>query len=49
MLRITDILLRNLTWAAKAADCSVLIDSTHHIDLLVQKIQECRITFRVLP
>lgn len=39
--------MRNVIWAAAAADQSLTTKSTHHIDLLVQMIENCGVTFRV--
>lgn len=46
-LRIFDVLLRNLIWAAVAADASIYKDCTAHKDKLLKCIQECGVTFRV--
>lgn len=47
MLRISDILIRNLVYAAVSADSNAIKDSTTHIDHLVEKIRNIGITFRV--
>ena len=48
MLRITDVLLRNLIYGAIQEDeKDITIKSTEHIDKLLEAIQQCGITFRV--
>lgn len=48
MLRITDILIRNLIWLAIMEDGrNIMHASTEHIDLLLEKVRECGVTFRV--
>ena len=48
MLRIMDILIRNLIWYAAMEDSqNVICTSTGYVDLLVEKVKECGVTFRV--
>ena len=48
MLRITDVLLRNLIYGAIQEDeKDIVIKSTEHVDKLLEAIQQCGITFRV--
>lgn len=47
MLQISDILIRNLVYAAVSADSNAIKDSTTHIDHLVEKIRNIGITFRI--
>ena len=48
MLRVSDILLRNLIWAAVAEDGKDIVRTTSTtINLLAEKIKACGITFRV--
>lgn len=47
ILRISDVLIRNLVNAAMAADCRITRDTTVCIDMLLQNIRKCGITFRV--
>ena len=45
---MTDVLLRNLIWAAMEKDGqSITKKSTECMDLLVERITNCGITFRV--
>ena len=48
MLRITDILMRNLIWGAANEDQKdILKESTEKMDLLVEKVRACGVTFQV--
>ena len=48
MLRIMDVLIRNLIWYAAMKDSqSIMCTSTECVDLLVEKVKECGVTFRV--
>ena len=47
MLRISDMLIRNLVHAAIAADCHITRNTTVHLDMLLENIRKCGITFRV--
>ena len=48
MLRIMDVLIRNVVWCAAAEDASdILNTSSRHINLLENKIKACGVTFRV--
>uniref|UniRef100_A0A1X7VK49 Uncharacterized protein n=1 Tax=Amphimedon queenslandica TaxID=400682 RepID=A0A1X7VK49_AMPQE len=49
MFRITDILIRNLIWIAKAHDSRDIAakSSTKHIDLVAQSITSCGVTYRI--
>ena len=45
MLRITDVLIRNLVWAAVEQDDRH--KTSQHISKLTEKIEGCGVTFRV--
>ena len=47
MLRISDVLLRNLIWATVTLDSNITRDSSKYRDILLEKIKGCGITFRV--
>ena len=47
MLRISDVLIRNLVHAAIAADCHITRNTTIHLDMLLDNIRKCGITFRI--
>ena len=47
MLRITDVLLRNLTFAAASKDSSVIQSNETILNLLIGKIRDCGVTFHV--
>lgn len=48
MLRISDILMRNLVWAAQQRNVSNITETvTTYTDLLVSKIRCCGVTFHV--
>ena len=47
MLRITDVLLRNLIWAMIQKDLQERNNTRDHMEQLVQAIQSCGITFKV--
>lgn len=47
MLRITDVLLRNLIYAAASKDSSVIQSNETTLNLLIQKIRDCGVTFHV--
>lgn len=48
MLRIMDVLMRNLVRFAVAEDTSnILHTTTIHVELLEEKIKACGVTFRV--
>lgn len=47
LLRISDILIKNLVKAALALDVHISKDVTIHRDTLLEKIKGCGITFRV--
>ena len=48
LLRITDVLLRNLIWAAVEKDGQdIMSKKTESVDLLIETITNCGITFNV--
>ena len=47
LLRVFDILMRNLIWAVSQRDHTPTTDSTDHIELLQAEIRQCGVTFKV--
>lgn len=47
LLRISDVLIRNIVTAAATADANINKDETKQTEKLLESIRECGITFRV--
>lgn len=47
LLRVSDVLIRNLIWAAVAADNELRTKSSEHLTRLQERVKGCGITFRV--